>query len=120
MHSDLQSKYFVLLFRSKLAGRQMYAQFIFFYVPLLSTCCYNVVANQHGLKLKCGEMSLEITAKLSGGVAVPFKPAHVRLGLKPKQQWSCVPRKPTTTESEITISASLHDCGTESSMRTGN
>lgn len=102
-----------------MAARQMYAQFIFFYGPLLSTCCYHVVANLTGLELKCGETSLEITAKreLFGGLGVPFKPAHVRLGLKPKRQSSCVPREPTTG-SEITVFASLHDCGTESSVRT--
>lgn len=103
-----------------MAGRRIRAHLIFAYIPLLSTCFYHAVANLTGLELKCSEMSLEITAKreLFGVVDVPFKPAHVRLGLKPKKQKSCVPREPTT-ESEITIFASLHDCGTESNVRTG-
>lgn len=103
-----------------MAGRRIYAQLIFVYIPLLSTCWYDAVANLTGLELKCGEMSLEITAKreLFDGVGVPFKPAHVRLGLKPKQQRSCVPKEPST-ESEMTIFASLHDCGTESNVRIG-
>lgn len=102
-----------------MAGRRIYAQLIFVYIPLLSTCCYDAVANLTGLELKCGEMSLEITAKreLFDGVGVPFKPAHVHLGLKRKQQRSCVPKE-SSTESEMTIFASLHDCGTESNVRT--
>lgn len=102
-----------------MAARQMYAQLIFFYVSLLSACCCHVVANLTGLELECGEISLEIRTKreLFAGVGVPFKPGHVRLRLKPKQQRSCVPREPTT-ESELTVFASLHDCGTDSRVRT--
>lgn len=101
-----------------MATRGKYAQLIFFYFLLLWTYGVNLAENLNGLEIKCGEISIEITAKrgLFLQRRIPFKPNHVRLGLNSTQQRSCVPREPLS-ESEMVISARLQECGTESNVR---
>lgn len=73
-----------------------------------------------GLEIKCEEVKVRITVKRQffEERRIPFKPEYLRLGANSTLHRSCRPKGPVS-EPEMVISAGLHECGTESSVREG-
>ncbi|XP_059211016.1 zona pellucida sperm-binding protein 3-like isoform X2 [Centropristis striata] len=74
--------------------------------------------NVVGVEIKCGEVEVSITVKrhFLEEKHIPFKPENLRLGTNSTQQRSCAAKGPVS-DSEMVISAGLHECGTESRVR---
>ncbi|XP_031144298.1 zona pellucida sperm-binding protein 3-like [Sander lucioperca] len=100
-----------------------YTIFVLLFVLLLSVCVSFAEKSDAGtresvgLEIKCGEVEVRITVKSQffKKKRIPFKPENLRLGANSTPQRSCEAKGPVS-DTDMVISAGLHECGTESSV----